>query len=100
MCASAYRVVRQASGTSQGIVAAKFRLAKRDLSIPRQGSVPAHMTVNLVANLRGALKGFPESFIHCWVDSTLALHWICGGGEYRQSVANRVRKIQGHEVDT
>ena len=28
----------------------------------------------------------------------MALHWICGGGEYRQFVENRVRKVQNHEV--
>ncbi|CAB4021652.1 Hypothetical predicted protein, partial [Paramuricea clavata] len=30
---------------------------------------------------------------------TVALHWICGGGEYRQFVANRVQKIQEHKID-
>ena len=33
---------------------------------------------------------------HCWSDSTEALYWIIGQGEYRQFVLNRVRKIQDH----
>ena len=36
---------------------------------------------------------------YCWLDSTVALHWICGGGEYRQFVANRVQKIQEHKIN-
>ena len=37
--------------------------------------------------------------VHCWLDSSLALHWICGNGEYRQFVANRMKKIKEHEID-
>jgi hypothetical protein len=28
-----------------------------------------------------------------WLDSLVALHWIKGGGTYKQFVSNRVRKI-------
>ena len=33
---------------------------------------------------------------HCWLDSTVALYWFKGQGEYRQFVSNRVHKIQQH----
>lgn len=33
---------------------------------------------------------------HCWLDWTVALYSINGKGDYRQFVANRVRKIQEH----
>ena len=33
---------------------------------------------------------------YCWVDSTVALHWIRCPGEYEQFVNNRVQKIQAH----
>ena len=33
--------------------------------------------------------------VHCWLDSSFALHWIGDRGEYG-SLANRVRKIQSH----
>ena len=34
--------------------------------------------------------------LHCWLDSSVALHWIRGGSEYRQFVANRIQKIQAY----
>ena len=37
--------------------------------------------------------------VHCWLDSSVALHWICRNGEYRQFVANRMKKIKEHEID-
>jgi hypothetical protein len=91
-----YAVVRQASGVTQGLVAAKSRLAKQGLTIPRLELVSAHMAVNLVSNVREALDGFPVMSSHGWLDSTVALHWIRGAGKYKQFVANRVRKIQSH----
>ena len=91
--AAVYAVVRQASGTTQGLVAVKARLAKQWLTIPRLELVAGQMAVNLVDNVRRALAGFPVASVCCWLDSTVALHWIRGGGEYRQFVANRVRKI-------
>ena len=87
-------VVRQASGTSQGLVTAKSRLAKKNLTIPRLELVSAHMATNLVNNVREALEGFPVKEVFGWLDSTVALHWIRGGGEFKQFVGNRVRKIQ------
>lgn len=97
VAACTYAVVRQASGTNQGLVAAKARLPKRDLTIPRLELVAAHMAVNLASNVREALAGFPVSKIHCWSDSSVTLHWIRGDGEYKQFVANRVMKINHHE---
>ena len=55
------------------------------------------MAVNLVTNVHKALEGFPlATDIQCWLDSTVALHWLRDQGEYRQFVTNRVRKIQSH----
>ena len=31
-----------------------------------------------------------------WLDSTVALHWINGGGDFKQLVANRVAKIKSN----
>ena len=55
------------------------------------------MAVNLVKNVQEALQGFPVSEVHCWLDSTVALDWIRGDGEYKQFVSNRVRKIRESE---
>ena len=47
------------------------------------------MAVNLVDNVREALTGFPVKKVCCWLDSSVALHWIKGNGDYKQFVANR-----------
>jgi hypothetical protein len=99
VAAALYAVVSQASGVTQGLVAAKSRLAKQCLTIPRLELVSGHMALNAVDNVQRALEGFPVTATYCWLDSTVALHWICGGGEYRQFVANRVRMIQEHNID-
>jgi hypothetical protein len=55
------------------------------------------LAVNLLTNVRDALTGFPVHSLTCWLDSSVALHWINGAGQYKQFVGNRVRKIKEHE---
>jgi hypothetical protein len=86
--------VKQSDYTNVGLVAARARFAKQDLSIPRLELVSAHMAANLMMNIQQALDGMPVTGTYGWLDSTVALQWIKGGGEYKQFVANRVRKIQ------
>ena len=88
-----YAVVKQPSGVSVGLVAAKSRLAKKNLTIPRLELVSGHMAANLVGNVRTAFSGYPVRAVFGWLDSLVALHWIKGGGTYKQFVSNRVRKI-------
>ena len=97
VAAAVYAVVTQHSKLSQGLVSAKSRLAKEGLTIPRRELVSGHMAVNLLSNIREAMQGFPITSLHCWLDSSVALHWIHGDGNYKQFVANRVRKIREHE---
>ena len=94
--AAVYSVVRQRSGNTQQLVAAKSRLAKEGLTIPRLELISAHMATNLVKNVQNALQNLPEPTIYGWLDSAVALHWIHGEGQYRQFVANRVSKIKQH----
>ena len=94
VAATVYAVVNQQSGSSQGLVTAKSRLAKRNTTIPRLELTSAHMATNLLNNVKNALSGFPINELHAWLDSTVALYWIQNGGDYKQFVANRVRKIQ------
>ncbi|KAK3742809.1 hypothetical protein QZH41_002738 [Actinostola sp. cb2023] len=89
-----YAIVHQPSGDSQGLVAAKSRLAKKGLTIPRLELVAGHMSTNLVHNVKEALEGHPVTDVYSWLDSTVALHWILGNGDYKQFVNNRIRKIQ------
>ena len=96
--AAVYAVVEQPSGRNQGLVTAKSRLSKKGLTIPRLELVSGHMATNLVYNVKEALEGFPVRKVYGWLDSTVALHWIRGNGEYKQFVGNRVRKIQEKQI--
>ena len=97
VCAAVYAMVMQVSGVSQGLITAKSRLAKQGLTILRLELVSGHMAVNLAANVGEALEGLPlATNVHCWLDSSVALHWIGDRGEYRQFVANHMEKIQTH----
>jgi hypothetical protein len=91
-----YSVVRQESGITTSLVAAKSRLAKKSLTVPRLELVSAHMSTNLVINVKNAFVELPKPDIYAWLDSTVALHWLLGNGQYKQFVANRVGKIKRH----
>jgi hypothetical protein len=54
------------------------------------------MAVNLISKVKTVLEGFNVSQQHCWLDSSVALHWIAGNGSYKQFVVNRVAKIKQH----
>ena len=90
--AAVYAIVP--SSVSSGLVTAKSRLAKKGLTIPRLELVSGHMATNLVHNVKESLEGFPVQRVVGWLDSTVALHWIRGDGEFKQFVGNRVRRIQ------
>ena len=66
-----YSVVRQPSGTTQQLVAAKSKLVKEGLTIPRLELISAHMATNLVKNVQNVLQDLPEPTIYGWLDSTL-----------------------------
>ena len=96
-----YAVVNQELETSQGLVAAKARLAKRSTTIPRLELISAYMATNLICNVKNALAGFPVTDLHCWLDINVLLHWIQDHGEYKQYlVVARVHKIQAHQEIT
>ena len=64
----------------------KTQLAKQGLTIPRKELVSAHIAVNLLDNV----CGFPVSSLVSWLDSSIALNWVPGRGEYKLFVANRI----------
>ena len=84
-------MVEQTSGVNQGLVAAKARLAKQGLTIPRLELVAGHMAVNLLTNVHDALTGYPAKPLNAWLVSSVALYWIRGASEYKQFVGNHVR---------
>ena len=91
--AAVYAVVHQESGIDQVLVAGKARLAKKGLTSPRLELVSMHMAANLVDNVRNTLEGYAVGCVYGWSDSTVALYWVAGKGNYKQFVANRVKKI-------
>ena len=92
--AAVYATVRQPSGVASGLMTAKSRLAKKGLTIPRLELVSGHMVTNLLHNVKESLRQFPVQSVVGWLESTVALHWIRGNGDYKQFVGNRVQKIQ------
>ena len=52
----------------------KRAFAKQRLTIPRLELVAGHMAVNSVDNIRHILDGFSVTSVHCWLDSSVALH--------------------------
>ena len=66
------------SDMHQGLLAAKARLAKKGLTMPRLELISAHMAANLVDNVRSALEGYVVRSVYEWTDSTVVLHWIAG----------------------
>ena len=98
--ACVYAVAHQPSGISQGIIAAKSRLAKKDTTIPRLELISSHMAANLLENVKDALANFPVKQTVAWTDSKVALHWIRGEGNYKQYVQNRVKKIRSKDFIT
>ena len=59
---------------TQGLLASKSRITKKDTSIPSLELVSAHMIANLLTNFRTALDGYAITGVHGWLDSTVALY--------------------------
>ena len=102
--AAMYAVVHQASGSNQRLLAAKACLAKKGLTTLRLELVSAHMAANLAENMKNALQGQPVKSVYGWLDSTVTLHWIKGGGgsTFKQFVANRTQdqRERFHRMET
>ena len=92
-----HAVVRQGNEINQGVFVSKSRLSKRDLIIPRLELVSCHLLSNLLSNSITVLDGMHISLTQVWTDSTVWLHWISGGGTYKQLETYRVRKINEKE---
>ena len=74
--------MNQPSAISQGLVASKSRISKRDLTIPRLELVSIHMACNLISNVKSALKNQNVRSVTGWIDSTVVLYWLNRQGSY------------------
>ena len=52
------------------------------------------MATNLLENAKTAVGNINIRHQNAWSDSSVALHWIKGNGNYKQFVKNRVTKIR------
>ena len=87
-------VVEHSTGLVKGLLASKSRISKRNTSISRLELVGGQMAANMVRNLLTALRGWPITTVNVWMDSMVALFWICNPGRaWKTFVSNRVRKI-------
>ena len=78
----------------EGAADVKVRISKRNTSISRLELVGGQMAANMVKNLLTALKRWPITSVNVWMDSMVALFWICNPGRaWKTFVSNRVRKI-------
>ena len=96
VCTVAYAVIYQPNKISQGLIASKSRLARRNLTIPRPELIAAQMSGNLSQNIKNALNNQNVRNFYAWSDSTVVLHWLKDNAEYKVFVSNRVAKIRGH----
>ena len=78
---------------TEGLAAAKTKLVKQGLTIPRLELVSAHMAANLVRNTQETLDRLSVKSLHGWLNSTVTLNWIRGADEYDQFVADQLKKI-------
>ncbi|XP_048575296.1 uncharacterized protein LOC116604510 [Nematostella vectensis] len=87
-------IVEDTTGVVKGLLTSKSRISKRNTSIPRLELVSGHMAANMVKNVCAALKRWPITSVTVWMDSLVALYWICNPGrQWKTFVSNRVRKI-------
>ena len=94
VCSALYIVTYQDSTpVDQNLLAAKSRVAPKEMSIPRLELVAAHTLAKLQNNASRALASFPITAYHNWVDSITVLCWLANRGEWTTFVRNRVKKI-------
>ena len=87
-------LVKQDTGTAQGLLTSKSRICRRNTTMPRLELGAGHIAANTANNVQQALTRWPFVSITIWMDSTVALYWLMNRGDHRKVfVANRVRKI-------
>ena len=82
-CAVVYAVVHQLSVLNQGLVSKSY-IFEKNLTIPNLELVSAHMSSNLIENVKAAMKRCNIRSITGWTDNKVFS---------KQFVANRVTKI-------
>ncbi|XP_044168589.1 uncharacterized protein LOC122952842 [Acropora millepora] len=93
--AATIALVKQDTGTVQGLLTSQSRISKRNTTMPRLELVAGHMAANMANNEQQVLTRWPVASINIGMDSTLALYWLMNpGSNWKVFVANRVRRSQ------
>lgn len=93
-CAALYIVSYQDSTpVDQNLLAAKSRVAPKEMSISRLELVAVHTLAKLENHASPALASFPITAYHNWVDSITVLCWLANRGEWTTFVRSRVKVI-------
>lgn len=94
-------VVEHSTGFVKVLLTSKSRISKCNTSISRLELVGGQMAANMVRNLLTTLGRWPITSVNMWMDSMVALFWICNPGRaWKTFVSNRVRKIAGITQET
>ena len=92
--AATIALVKQDTGTVQGLLTSKSRISKRYTTKPRLELVAGQMAANRANKVPKALTRWPVGSITIWMGSAVALYWLMNlGNNWKVFVANRVRNI-------
>ena len=87
-------LVKQDTGTAQGLLTSKSRICRRNTTMPRLELGAGHIAANTANNVQQALTRWPFVSITIWMASSVALYWLMNRGDHKKVfVANRGRKI-------
>ena len=75
--AATVAVVGHSTGFVKGLLTSTSRISKCITTIARLELVSEQMAANMVKNLVAALKWSPITSVNMWLDSTVALCYIC-----------------------
>lgn len=74
-------VIQGATGVFKGLLTSKSRVLKYKTSIVMLELVSGRMAVSMVWNLHNTMKRCPIVSTTVWMDSIVALYWICNPGK-------------------
>ena len=72
-CAVTIAEVQQGTSKVKGLLISKSRISKRNTSIARLELVGGQMEANMAKDICRALKNWPITSVHVWIDSMVAL---------------------------
>ena len=75
--AATVTVVKHSTSIVKELLTSRSRISRYNTTITRLELVSGEMATNMVKNLVAALKRLPITSMNVWLDSMVALYWIC-----------------------